>query len=232
MLTLLTYPSGYGQFSLSPFCVKAAMLLTYSGQPWQREDHVDPRKMPHAKLPVLRADENLIPDSGDIRVFLEQQGASFDDGLTDIQKAQSRALIRMAEEHLYFHLVMDRWGNEEVWPAIREEYFRAIPPLLRRPITNQLRKTLLKGLNVHGIARFSPRERLDRVEHDLEAIHAYLWQSPFLLDNKPTSADFSVAPILDAIRRTPVDTPLSRRVSMDRLLTDYLARMDDAVPLP
>ena len=52
MLTLVTYPAGLGAFSLSPFCVKAALLLQTSGQPWQRRDSVDPRKTPHGKLTV------------------------------------------------------------------------------------------------------------------------------------------------------------------------------------
>ena len=111
MLTLLTYPSAFGLFSASPFCVKTALMLQHSGQVWQRSDMLDPRKMPHQKLPVLRTPERLIPDSDLIRHWLEQKGAEFDQGLSDVEKAQSRALVRMAEEHLYFHIVLDRWGQ-------------------------------------------------------------------------------------------------------------------------
>ncbi|PCJ07211.1 MAG: hypothetical protein COB16_12095 [Rhodobacteraceae bacterium] len=67
MLTLLTYPRHGDVFSFSPFCVKAALLLTYSGQDWQREDLKDPRRMPHRKLPVLRTPSGLVPDSSEIR---------------------------------------------------------------------------------------------------------------------------------------------------------------------
>ena len=122
MLTLLTYPSAFGLFSASPFCVKTALMLQHSGQVWQRSDMLDPRKMPHQKLPVLRTPERLIPDSDLIRHWLEQKGAEFDQGLSDVEKAQSRALVRMAEEHLYFHIVLDRWGNDEVWPILRETF--------------------------------------------------------------------------------------------------------------
>ena len=232
MLTLLTYPANKDQFSLSPFCVKAAYLLQISGLPWQRQDLKDPRKMPHQKLPVLKTDQRLIGDSENIRTWLEAQGSDFDPGLSDLQKALSRALIRMAEEHLYFHVVMDRWANNDVWPTIRETYFDAIPGLLRKPVTNGLRKTLLKGLNTQGIARFSPQERTTRLEADLSALEILLVQNPFLLGDQPTAADLSVAPMLAAMQTTPARTAPVTRVANAAVLTDYLTRMTDAVPLP
>ncbi|PCH65691.1 MAG: hypothetical protein COC12_14250, partial [Rhodobacteraceae bacterium] len=87
MLTLLTFSKGFGLFSLSPFCVKAAYLLQASGQKWRREDLIEPSAMPHRKLPVLRTDDGLIGDSEAIRGWLESKGADFDPGLSDLQKA-------------------------------------------------------------------------------------------------------------------------------------------------
>lgn len=232
MLTLLTYPAAFDQFSLSPFCVKAAYLLQLSGHPWRREDLKDPRKMPHQKLPVLKTDQRLIADSGSIRLWLETQGANFDPDLTDVQKAYSRALIRMAEEHLYFHVVMDRWGNDDVWPTIRETYFDMIPGLLHKPITNRMRKSLLQGLNTQGIARFAHQERTERLLADLTALRSLLMQSPFLFGDRPTAADLSVAPMLAAMRATPVPTELVTRIANDGILFGYLTRMTEAVPLP
>lgn len=232
MITLLTYGQSFGQFSASPFCVKAAYLLAMSGQPWVREDTNDPRKMPYAKLPVLRTDDGLIADSEAIRGWLEINGADFEAGLSDVQKAQSQALIRMAEEHLYFHLVMDRWCNDDVWPIIRDTYFSGIPSLLRKPITNRLQRSLIRGLTTQGLARYSTKDRMDRLEKDLQAIRIYLTQSPFLMGDAPTIADFSIAPMLAGMRATPVKTTLQQRIAGDKLLSDYLDRMDIAVPLP
>ncbi|MEX0306123.1 MAG: glutathione S-transferase family protein [Ruegeria sp.] len=231
MLTLLTFPSAFGLFSASPFCVKTALMLQTSGQRWQRSDLLDPRKMPHQKLPVLRTPERLIPDSDLIRGWLESQGAEFDSGLNDLQKAQSRALIRMAEEHLYFQIVQDRWANDEVWPVLRDTFFTVIPALIRKPVSNSIRKAVIKGLEFQGVSRFSPTEREDRLERDLEAISTYLWQSPYLMGEKPTSADMSVGPMLAAMRATPSDTPLTRRIKQDKMLTSYLDRMEQAIPL-
>ena len=232
MLTLLTYPSGFGQFSLSPFCVKAAYLLAASGQVWKRQDLFDPRKMPHSKLPVLRTPQGLIPDSTKICNWLQSNGAEFEAGLSDLQKAQSHALIRMAEDHLYFHLVMDRWGNDAVWPTIRDTYFTSVPSIMRRPVSNGLRRQVMKGLAFEGVARFSPTERADRCEQDLEAIKTHLWHGSFLMGDNPSLADYSIGPILAAMRTTPVATELSRRVENDTQLTDYIDRLESTVPLP
>lgn len=231
MLTLLTYQAGFGQFSLSPFCVKAAAMLAWSGQPWRREDMNDPRKMPHRKLPVLRAPEGLIAGSDRIGAYLADKGAAFDAGLDARQKAISHALIRMAEEHLYFLLVLDRWGNEAVWPVIRETYFDAIPGLLRGPVTRRLRQTLLRGLDVQGLLRLSPDDRMRRANEDLAATAACLSDQPFLMGDAPTRADFSMVPMLAALASTPVETALSRRVATDPILMDYMMRFDEAVPL-
>jgi glutathione S-transferase len=232
MLTLLTYPAGFDLFSLSPFCVKAAYLLQLSGQDWKRQDTSDPRKMPMQKFPVLKTSQRLVADSEAIRVWLESKGADFDPGLSDQQKAQSRSMIRMADEYLYFHVVMDRWGNDDVWPTLRETLFHEVPALIRRPVANGLRKTLRKGLNTQGIARFSPQQRLDMLDKDLQALATVLKETPFLFGDKPTAADLSVAPMLDALRATPVNTPVVNRVAKDSVLTQYLDRMTQAVPLP
>ncbi|QBF29732.1 glutathione S-transferase family protein [Thalassococcus sp. S3] len=226
MITLITYPGGFGQFSLSPFCVKAAYLLALSGQPWTREDRNDPRMMPYKKLPVLRAaDGHLIPDSHNIQLYLEGLGADFQEGLSDVEKAQSHALIRMAEEHIYFQLVLDRWGREDVWPVIRETYFQSIPRLLRKPVTHALRKTILKAMDAQGLGRLTAAERMGRLEQDLEALSAFLWRGPYLMGQRITLADLSMAPMLAAARSTPVETPLSRRVAEDLLLSRYIDRV-------
>lgn len=232
MITLMTYPPAFGQTASSPFCVKAIWLLNMSGQRWIREDTFDPRKMPKQKLPVLQVDDKLIADSENIRACLEGQGADFDAGLSEIEKSNSRALIRMAEEHLYFHLVLDRWGDDTVWPVIRDTYFAAIPKPLRGLITRRLRRSVLQGSQFQGLGRFSAGERLERIEPDLRALSTRLWQGPFLFGNRPTAADASVAAMLAAMRATPGMTLLKRRVSEDPILSRYIDRAEAAMGQP
>ena len=232
MLTLLTYGPAFGTPAASPFCIKAMWLLNMSGLPWQPENVTDPRSMPKQKLPVLREGALLTPDSDNIRALLESKGADFDAGLSDMQKANARAFIRMAEEHLYFHAVLDRWDNDETWPAIRDAYFASIPRLIRGVITNKLRKSAQQGLRFQGLGRFTPQERILRVEPDLQAITTRLWQSPFLFGERPSAADASVAAMLMTIRATPGKTLLKRRIAEDEVLCRYIDRTATALGTP
>ena len=232
MITLITYPASFGQPAASPFCIKAIWLLNMSGQNWARQDTPDPRKMPKQKLPAIRVDERIIPDSENIRRYLETLGADFDAGLSDMEKSTSRAFIRMAEEHMYFHVVMERWGDDTVWPIIRDTYFAAIPRLLRGIITNKLRKSLMRGMHAQGLGRFTPQERLDRLESDLQAITTRLWHGPFLFGNKPTAADASVAAMLANMRATPGNPRMKMRIAEDEILCRYIDRASDAMNQP
>ncbi len=229
MITLITFAPSFGQPAASPFCVKAIWLLNLAGQQWKREDIFDPRSMPKQKLPAIRVDDRIIPDSDNIRSYLEGLGADFDAGLSDMEKSTSRAFICMAEEHMYFHIVMDRWGDDAVWPIVRDTYFASIPKLLRGFITNKLRKTAMQGMYRQGIGRFTPKERLARIEPDLKAITTRLWHGPFLFGDHPTAADASVAAMLANMRATPGKTLLKMRIAEDEILCRYIDRASDAM---
>ncbi len=228
MITLLTYAPAFGQPAASPFCIKAMMLLNMAGVQWTPEILSDPRKMPYAKLPAIRVDGRLIADSDNIRAWLEGQGADFDVELSLRDRAHSRALIRMAEEHLYFHVVADRWGDDAVWPVTRDTYFGMIPKPIRGFVTNGIRKPVIASLRQMGIGRFTPTERLARAEPDLQAI-ADLLGGLFLFGDKPTAADASVAAQLAGMMATPIATLLGDRVRGDKVLVDYVKRVNEAL---
>jgi glutathione S-transferase len=224
MITLITFPPAFGEASASPFCLKAIAMLNMAGVDWQREDTNDPRKMPYQKLPTIRVAGQLIGDSTLIRRYLEEQGANFDKDLSGVQKAQSRALIHMAEDHLYFHQLLDRWGNDEVWAILRETFFVDIPKPLRGLINGRIRAAQIKGVKAQGLGRFTEAERLDLIEPDLEAI-ATLVGDGFLFGDKATAADISVAAILSGMMATPVPTDLQQRVAHDPVLKAYVGRV-------
>ena len=232
MITLITFAPAFGLIAASPFCVKAIWLLNMSGLPWQREDTANPRSMPKQKLPAIRVGDKLIPDSDNIRSYLESRGTNFDTGLSDMEKANSRAFMRMAEEHIYFHLVLARWGDEAVWPLIRDTYFAQIPKPLRGFVTAKLRRVCLQGMDRQGLGRLTPQERSERLEPDLRAITTRLWQGPFLFGDQPTAADASVAPMLAGLRATPGTGLAKLRVAEDEILCRYINRCQTALDAP
>ncbi|MEP1610573.1 MAG: glutathione S-transferase family protein [Roseobacter sp.] len=228
MIQLLTYPPAFGLFAGSPFCVKAAYLLNLAGRTWEREDTLDPRGTPFDKLPVIRVDGQLIADSDRIQAYLEDTGSSFDAHLSELDRANARAFIRMSEEHLYFHLVLDRWGNDEIWPIVRDTYFSAMPVGLRHIIAGSIRKKTLNGLHHQGLGRMDEDERLTRITPDLEALTTRLWHGAFLFGDTPSSADISVAPMLAAALATPGETRLKTFLKTNEVLCTYVDRVDAA----
>ena len=231
MIKLIVFPAGLGLYCPSPFCIKAAYLLQMSGFEWQREDLEDPRKMPMGKLPAMRVDGKIIADSEAIRAYIEDTGKDLDAGLSDVDRAISRTVIRMVEEHLYFQLLHDRWANDVVWKPVREAYFSHLPPVVRHLVPAMLRRDILRTLKGHGILRYSDAERLARADKDLKAISDLLGDKPFLMGENVTAADCSVAAILGVMRVSPVPSDLSQRVADNPRLSAYLDRVETEMAL-
>ena len=229
MLKLVTYPAAFGAPSASPFGVKALCLLKMADAEFEVVAG-DPRKAPKGKLPMLLDGETKIPDSEDIRAYLEQKfNVDFDEGLSAEQRATSRAIIRMCDEHLYFALVCDRWLNDANWEIVREEFFGMIPKLMRGFVTKKIRQKVWANAQAQGIGRHTVEERLVRADKDIQAIMTLIGDKPFLFGDAPTAADASAAPVLAAMAGSPTETLLSKRVNNDAPLMAYIERVEGAL---
>ena len=229
MMRLIVFPPAFGAPSASPFSTKAMCLLKMAGVEY---DSIlgDPRKSPKGKLPVLLDDDLIIADSDAIREHLEKTlPYDFDEGLSAQDRAVSRAFIRMVEEHLYFVGVSYRWMNDENWEHVKAEFFDVIPAVVRGFVTKQIRKGVKTQLYGQGMGRHSFEEQLQRADADLSAIATQIGKQKFMFGDKPTAADASVAPMLDATVGSPADTALRRRLLGDKALMDYLERARTAI---
>lgn len=225
MLELQTYVPAFGSPSASPFGGKVIALLNMAGVEYTIKYGADPRKAPKQKLPVLTDGNEVIADSDFIRAHLENtRDVDFDAGLSKSERATSRALIRMVEEHLYFALICDRWLIDDNWDHVRAKFFGKIPALIRGFATKQIRKQVQAQVIAQGMGRHSVKEQLARADRDITAITDFLGAKPFLFGDAPTAADASVIPMLKAIAGSPTPTLLSNRVNNDALLTAYLER--------
>ena len=225
MLEISVYPPGLGEISGSPFSAKILCLLEMSGQEYVRKNQPDPRKTPKGKYPVLNHQGNIVPDSDQIRDYLENTfGLDFDEGLTREQRGISRSVIRMVEENVYFAIVSNRWQNEIHWRVIKEEFFAGIPMLLRGFIANKVRKGVINQVVSQGMGRHTDQERLERVKKDLDAVTAILGDKTFLFGPKPTAADASVVAMLRALAFFPLENDLSNLMLNNPALMAYVER--------
>lgn len=228
MIKFFLYPPAFGEPTASPFCMKTWCMLSAANLPFECVVTPDPRKTPKQKLPVIEVDGEVIADSEVIRSYIETAAdIDFDEGLTEQQRGIARAVIRMVEEHIYFAIVADRWGEDDNWRHVREVFFSEIPSFVRGFVTDFIRKQALRNLEGQGMGRFTPDERFDRVRRDIIALRELIGEQDFLFGDRPTAADYSVAPMLRASIVTPVEKPLARFIKNDPILMAYVTRVTD-----
>lgn len=228
MIKLTIYPSSFEEPTASPFCMKAMCMLHAAGLPYEIIETGDPRNAPKQKLPFIEADGRSIPDSEQIRAFIETAAdMDFDEGLSERERGVSRAVIRMVEEHVYFAIVADRWGEDDNWEHVKAAFFSDIPAFIRGFVTGRIRKQALAQLDGQGMGRHSREERFDRVRRDIIAIREILGDKPFLFGDRPTAADYSVVPMLRASLVTPEPKPLSEFIRNDSILMKYVTKSTD-----
>lgn len=228
MIKLTVYPAAFGEPTASPFCMKAMCMFHAAGLEYERVETPDPRKAPKGKLPMIEVDGRVVADSEDIRSIIEAEAEiDFDEGLSDRDRAISRAVIRMVEEHVYFAIVADRWGEDDNWRHVREAFFKDIPGLFRGIVTSFIRKQALQQLQGQGIGRHSPEERFERVRRDIISLRELLADQAYLFGDRPTAADYSVVPMLRAALVTPVEKPLAKFIRSTPNLMNYVTRVTD-----
>lgn len=230
MLKLTVYPAAFSEISASPFSVKALCLMEASKQDYIIEYQADPRKTPKHKLPVLQHGSKIIPDSDQIRDYMEANfDLDYDQGLNAEQRGQSRSIIRMVEESLYFCILTNKWQNDKHWSTTRDEFFGEIPKLLKLFLPNLIRKNIVKQAKAQGMGRHSFKEQIIRAEKDIQAIESILGKKKFLFGAKPTAADMSVVPMLRAAAFFPINNELSDLIVTRPSLMAYIDRGKDKI---
>jgi len=235
MLILRAIGPGGGLPSQSPFVMKAMGYLHVLGLEWQVDTKADIRAQPNGKLPVLVDGDKVIPDSDAIaRYVQENAGRWLDDGLSARDKALSHALVRMAEEHLYFLAVWNRWSVDENFAMIRADLEKIAPFPMSKILPKLIRKGVLKQAKAQGIGRMDDALRLERLRADLDALEQVLGDKDWLFDGDgPRCADLSVSPLIAAIVKSPADTPMRRALLARPRLVAYGERaLAQAFPTP
>lgn len=224
MLKLMTFPAGFGEPSLSPFCVKAMILLDLSGQAWEPEWLMMPPSIGYGKLPILRTPDGPVPDSNFILAWLETQGADLFPGLDAGQRAQAHAIIRMVEEHLRLFLVNDRWVRDDGWAVLEPAVFGAMPRPLRLVVPGLARKGIRKTLQSQGIGKFSDAHAAQAAAADLDVLQQRLGEGPWLFGSRPSAVDAAALPVLSALDKLPGDTPARHALRERGSLMAYVTR--------
>lgn len=233
MITVLSFGGHWGLASISPFCQKVECYLRLTNTPHTVKPG-NPQQSPHGKLPVVKLEDGtVIADSSAIISTLEGRSqAPLDAHLTSEQRGVALAVQRLAEEHLYFGILYQRWKTPEGWAM----YGPVISGLLPRPLgvvlAPILRRQVIRYLHGQGLGRLTLPELDARLLRDIAAIEGILGDSDYLLGDRPTTVDCSVWAMLHSTAVSPAPGAMRARILGSPALVAYLNRIAEAVDQP
>ena len=223
MLTVYGPTARVGRLNASPFVVKLETWLRLAGLPYQFKP-ASPLKAPKGKVPYIEEDGVMMGDSQFIIDHLiKRHGLTLDDHLSEVERATGRAVRRMLEEGTYFCTLHYRWLTPQGWAAYKPIMKAIAPGLMLELIRRNLRK---RGVG-QGTGRHTDDEILGLACADLRAVSAILGDRPFLLGDRPSSADATVYAFDQGNLTFPADNPIKAAVQSCPNLVAYVARMTE-----
>jgi glutathione S-transferase len=167
------------------------------GKEFEIVNEHDPLNSPKVMLPYIIDDGRTIADSELILDYLdEKSGGALYGQLAPGEYGRGIALTRLAEDHLYWLLVASRWLDDEWFPNIQSGFFSAFPPLLRNVVGTIARRQVRSTLALQGLGKHNSEEQKGFARRDFKALTDVLEGHNYLVGDRLTVFDFSVASLL------------------------------------
>lgn len=228
MMTLFQFYRIWGLPNASPFCMKLETYLRMAKLPYENKFVNNPQKSPKRKLPCLKIDGVLYPDSEFIIAALKKRfGDELDKNLSAEDKALAQLIDLACCERLYWVMVYMRWQEDRGWEHLKETMFGQLPFISKLLIPNMVRKNMIKALDYQGIGRHSPQEAAVLGIKTLDSFAVILGEKKFFLGDKPTSIDATVFAFLANIIWAPLNDPLKQYALQLQHVVAYCNRMWD-----
>lgn len=227
MIKLFQFPSSnWGLPNASLFCMKLETYLRMVKLPFEIVKTYNPRRSPKGKLPYIEDNGKTISDSGIIINYLKKTyGDPLDGNLSALQQAQSLALRRLIEEHLYWAIFYSRWADPAFWPIAKRAFFRGMTGLKKEIAAVLIRKNMRAELRGQGLGRHSIQEVYDLGIEDLSALATILNAQPFIFGTSPTSIDACAYAAIANILVPPIESPLKAYAKSQPCFISYYESM-------
>jgi len=212
----------------SPFCAKLEIYLHMADVDFTVTRIKGSRGSPTGKVPFVKLDGQIMADSGEVITALEARlDKPVDADLTPGQRAESLAMQRLLEEHLYWVIVYSRWLDPTGWHGWRQlmsEDFGA-PHLLLTILGPLLRRRVRSHLNGHGLGRHSAGRIWAMGGADVTALADWLGEREWAFGDRPHSLDACLAAFTGAVVRMPWDYPLKSEFKLHPKLLAHSERV-------
>lgn len=232
MLTLYTFRPAFGLYDLSPFVTKVAVWLRMAGVEFAAVPG-NPRKAPKGKMPYIDHDGKLVADSTLIIEYCSKAfDVTLDEGMTARERALSRAVQSMVEEHLYFTTIYLRWQDDRGWEVVRPviaELARGIgvPGFMSSVVANQIRKGPKRNAWGQGMGRHDVATVERFACEILDSVSELMSDGPYFFGDSPRTLDATLWPFLHGLRTVPLGNRVVDKVRGDKKLMAYCDRVGE-----
>jgi glutathione S-transferase len=218
---------GFGLPESSPFVIKTEVQLRMAGMAY-RKAPATPPQAPKGKIPWIDDAGETVCDSTLIREHIERKyGVDLDEGLDARQRAESWAVERMLEDHLYWAMVWFRWVDPDNFAKGPARMFDKAPEADRARLREEMYARKAADLRSHGLGRHAPAQIAGLGARSLQALSVLLGDKPHLLRGRPSAVDAFAFGVLAAILTPFIDSPLRQAALGHPNLVAYAARMMD-----
>jgi len=208
MIVLYTFGPYFGLPDGSPFVTKAMILLKMAGLDYT-EDRGGLFRAPKGKLPWIDDSGEKIADSTLIRLHIERKYSfDYDAGLSAEQRALGWTVERLCEDHIYWHILCDRWLDDSNFARGPAHFFEAVPSPLRPLVAAVVRRKVRRDAWGQGLARHRADERGELARRAVRSLAALIGEKPFLFGETPRGADATLGAFVTGLLCPTFDSAL------------------------
>ncbi|XP_012724286.2 failed axon connections homolog [Fundulus heteroclitus] len=180
-----------GAPSLSPFCLKLETYLRMADLPYQ--NYFDGKLSPQGKMPWIEYNQEPVYGTEFIIEFLEERlGVSLNKNLTLQERALSRAITKMVEEHFYWTMAYCQWVDNLEETQKMLSVSGPLSDLLKWILSHLTGGILKREMYGHGIGRFSKEEVYSLMEKDMRTLATLLGDRKYIMGSKLSAVDATV----------------------------------------
>ncbi|XP_076016218.1 failed axon connections homolog [Genypterus blacodes] len=177
--------------SLSPFCLKMETYLRMVDLPYQ--NYFDGKLSPQGKMPWIEYNQEQVFGSEFIIDFLEERlGVSLNKSLTPQEKAVSRAITKMVEEHFYWTIAYCQWVDNLEETQKMLSVSGPLSDLLKWILSHMNGGIVKREMFGHGMGRFSKEEVYALMEKDMRTLATLLGDKKYIMGSKMSTVDAAV----------------------------------------
>ncbi|XP_037247982.1 failed axon connections homolog isoform X2 [Falco rusticolus] len=158
-----------------------------------RQNYFDGKLSPQGKMPWIEYNHKKVSGTEFIIDFLEEKlGVNLNKHLGPHERAVSRAVTKMVEEHLYWTLAYCQWVENLHETRKMVSLFGPFSDLLKWILCHLTKGIVKREMYGHGIGRFSEEEMYMLMEKDMRTLASLLGDKKYIMGPKVSTVDATV----------------------------------------